>query len=89
MVVSIVERLFMSKRAEDSITKTLIELPGTSNWTPGSCRKVAQKILNDLGVNGAVITFYETKTPIVVPSKQDMAMRRLVKMDRMDRGFNE
>ncbi len=73
----------MSNPSEDIITKTLVELPGTRYWVPGSSRRIAHMILKDLKAQGAVISF-PVKPSIVVPSETDMAMRRLVKMDRRD-----
>ncbi len=70
--------------AEDIVTKTLVELPGTKNWVPGSSRRVASRIISDLEAFGAVISF-PVKPSVVVPSEQDMSMRRLVEKDRRDR----
>ncbi len=71
--------------AEASIINTLVTLPGTTNWTNGSCQRVARIILADLIANGAVISFPINRPPITVLSESDMRMRRLVEMDRRDR----
>ncbi len=73
----------MSESAEDIVTITLLELPGTRTWLPGSSRRVAHRIISDLEAHGAVISF-PVKPSIVVPSETDVAMRRLVEMDQID-----
>ncbi len=73
----------MSDSAEDVVTMTLLELPGTWNWIPGSSRKVARKILDNLKENGAVISF-PVKPSVVVLSEQDISMQRLVEKERRD-----
>lgn len=70
--------------AEEIVTMTLLELPGTRNWIPGSSRRVAHRIINDLKAQGAVITFYPAKPSVVVPSETNVAMRRLVEKDRIN-----
>lgn len=47
----------MTKAAELIITHTLENIPGTVNWTPGSCREVAEKILENIALCGGTIIF--------------------------------
>ncbi len=74
----------MNLVAEDIVTKTIMELPGTKSLVPGSSRRLAHKIITDLETLGAVITFFPVKPVVVVPSESDIRMRRLVEKDRRD-----